>query len=140
MLRAIELIEGRWQETRFYNTIPKSLRITSFLTFYLGLLLAIRGFFEIFANYKDKIKVYTIFIFIMFILNRIVLESVIISVKNNAIGTKVLPLSLIFPSVNLMLPFIWLIGFILIFNFKQYRKQNIAVLSVITVIYMLIYL
>jgi len=136
-INELTLPEGGAVTVGFKNKIPKSLSTTAFLTLYGGLLLALRAGLEIF-NVRKRIKMFSIFTFISFLLNKIVLSPVIISINENAIGVKVLPPSVLFPPLNLVLPLVWLLSLILIF-ITRYGREAVLSATVITLLFTIIF-
>jgi len=103
-----------------------------------GLILAVRTGVEAF-NDNRRIGMYTIFTLIFFFLYAVCVVPLKRSYELNAINHFVPPINSIVTYQSLSLFFLWIIGLVLIFNFKGNRIIPLVISSLTIIIYIVIH-
>jgi len=112
---------------------PEILRIYYFVLF-LGLILAVRTGLEVFKD-KPKVGIYTIFTVISFFLYAVCVVPLVKSYELNAINHSVPPVSQLVSVQSVSLMVLWIIGMIVIFNYKGKKFIPITLTALTLIIY-----
>ena len=124
-----------WQNQKIYNLprsgsmilkylakVPPSIMNFYYFTLFFGLMFSVRTGLDYF-NEKQKIKKLSLFTIMIWIANVMVFNPVKHSYElSTKIGTKILPISDLFDISHLILLLIWILGIVLIFNSKNYKR------------------
>jgi hypothetical protein len=112
---------------KFLAKVPSSIMGFYYFTLFFGLMFSIRTGLDYF-NENQRIKKLSLFTIMIWIANVMVFNPVKHSYElSTKIGTKVLPISALFDISHLILLLIWLLGIILIFNSKKYKKWAVVI-------------
>ena len=103
-----------------------------------GLILAVRTGLEVFKD-KPKIGIYTIFTVIFFFLYTVCLVPLKRTYELNAINHFVPPINSLFTYQSVFLFILWIIGLVLIFNFRGNRIIPLVISSLTLIIYIFIH-
>jgi len=122
----------------FLGNVNSSVMNIFYFVLFGGLLFAVRTGLETF-NDKPRLGLYSIFTLIFFFLYTICLVPLKRTYELNAINHFVPPLNLITTYQSVSLFVLWIIGLILIFNFKGNRIIPLVISSLTLIIYIFIH-
>jgi hypothetical protein len=123
---------------KFLGYVNSSIMNIFYFVLFGGLLFAVRTGLETF-NDKPRLGLYSIFTLIFFFLYTICLVPLKRTYELNALNHFVPPLNLITTYQSVSLFVLWIIGLILIFNFKGNRIIPLMISSVTLIIYIFIH-
>ena len=116
----------------FWGHIPSAVNILNFMLLYLGLLMAIRCFLEIF-NENKNLKKYAFITSILFL----TLNALIVPLKNSyklgAINKYIPPIEKIIDPIIIIIFLVWIAGTVLLF-YNKFTRTVVSVITFITVV------
>jgi hypothetical protein len=122
----------------FLGHVNSSVMNIFYIVLFGGLILAVRTGLEVFKD-KPKIGIYTIFTMIFFFLYTVCMVPLKRTYELNAINHFVPPVNLLITYQSVLLFLIWIIGLVLIFNFKGNRIIPLFFSSLTLIIYILVH-
>jgi hypothetical protein len=123
---------------KFLGYVNSSIMNIFYFILFGGLILALRTGLEAF-NDNHRIGMYTIFTLIFFFLYAICVVPLKRSYELNAINHFVPPINSIITYQSVFLFILWIIGLVLIFNYKGNRLIPLVISSLTLIIYILIH-
>ena len=121
----------------FLGKVNPSVMNIFYFVLFGGLILAVRTGIETF-NEKPRIGMYTIFTLIFFFLYTICVVPLKRTYELNALNHFVPPVNSLITYQSVSLLILWIIGLILIFNFKRNKKIPLVISSLTLIIYICI--
>jgi hypothetical protein len=119
---------------KFFGKISPFVNALYYLTLYAGLLLSTRTGLDFF-NEHEKIKKLGLITAVLLFANALIASPLRKTYELDAIGSKALPITQIFPAGNLVLFALWMTAVIIIFNIKEYKWAAIISAVIMLIVF-----